>query len=158
MQKKRHCKIRDEIGVGMQPMLSPNVIPSAISCQMSVSWCQQVMDEWIWNDHGHRGQSVTGSEWYLVIKNVRLISWKLSEGEMSTSFIYNQINDHVKVYYHNIKSCDVCNNLGVMMIRPEAWEPLVQVCGLRLQIICSDRLMCNLVSALACWPTVHWSG
>ena len=70
----------------------------------------------------------------------------------------NQINDHVKWCYHNIKRCGVCNNLGVMMIRPEAWEPLVQVCGLRPQIICSDRLMCNFVSALACWPTVHWSG
>ena len=145
----------------MQPMLSPNVISSAISCQMSVSWCQQVMDEWTWNDHGHRGQSVTGSEWYLVIKNVRLkllkSIWRRN-GYKLLILIYNQINDHVKRCYHNIKSCDVCNNLGVMMIRPEAWEPLVQVCGLRLQIICSDRLMCNFVSALACWPTVHWSG
>ena len=34
--------MRDEIGVGMQPMLSPNVIRDL----MSVSSCQQVMDEW----------------------------------------------------------------------------------------------------------------
>ena len=28
---KRHCEIRDEIGVGMQPMLSPNVIRDLMS-------------------------------------------------------------------------------------------------------------------------------